>query len=444
MEALVYLLIYTVEAYIFYQYCTGLFSMKFSRAKTIRCIILGHTVIYFISFFHNAYFNISSYILTLFLLFFLLFSLSLPHALFHSFILFLAMLLSEILVTSIMSRFLPDAWTKWSETYHLAILGTFSKLLFFLVTHFFVFMQRKNIKRYTTDFGTHILILISICTVSVAMLLFSLGVRLPFSTVLIRGIAIGSVLMFIILLLVYHLYSYNQKKNAEFTDLQLQLQKESDSAEYYRMLTTQDQKQKIIIHDIRNHLYTLAQLSKSNQHEKVSEYLDHLIQSDSLSPSVRICDNELLNAILCRYQLHCKEKCIDFHANIRNGCVDFLRDEELTALFCNLLDNAMEAMADMPDESAQSPSSRTFIEIRMQRHDAPPVTTLVIENRCRTVPKFDRHGNPLTTKSNRSQHGYGLQSVARIAKAYNGNVQTNYQKDNSTFHTIVNFQPPNT
>ena len=49
-------------------------------------------------------------------------------------------------------------------------------------------------------------------------------------------------------------YGYNQKKSGEFTDLQLQLQKEKDAGKYYHMLAAQDEQQKIMIHDIKNHL----------------------------------------------------------------------------------------------------------------------------------------------------------------------------------------------
>lgn len=36
----------------------------------------------------------------------------------------------------------------------------------------------------------------------------------------------------------------------EFTEMQLLLQKESDSAQYYKMLNAQNENQRILIHDI--------------------------------------------------------------------------------------------------------------------------------------------------------------------------------------------------
>ena len=42
------------------------------------------------------------------------------------------------------------------------------------------------------------------------------------------------------------------EKNMEFTEMQLLLQQEPDSAQYYKMLRLQNENQRILIHDIKN------------------------------------------------------------------------------------------------------------------------------------------------------------------------------------------------
>ncbi len=434
MDAIIYLFTFITEAYIFYLYTSKLFIMKHSRTSTILCIALGYLVMFLLSFFHNPDVNITIFTVIVFLLILRLFSARISQALFHTLILSSTMSLSEVIVTDFLFKYIStiwNEWVNWSHTFVLIIGVFFSKLLYLFITQFLAAIQKKNKSQHTSlNLGTVLLIIISICSFASINILCELVWNLPYSTTLEHTIAVGSTLMFIILILVYSLYGYNQKKRGEFTDLQLQLQKEKDAGKYYHMLAAQDEQQKIMIHDIKNHLQSLAQLNQDGRQKEVEQYLNELLQSDSLRPSVRVCDHELLNAILCRYQIQCQEKNIGFHTDIRSGCADFLTDEEITALFCNLLDNAIEAIGDTAD---------SFIEVSMAKRPNPPVTTLIVKNSCPNAPKSGNAGQLLTSKSNPQYHGYGLRSVKRIATKYHGYMQAYYDEMDATFHVIVSF-----
>lgn len=82
------------------------------------------------------------------------------------------------------------------------------------------------------------------------------------------------------------------------------------------------------------------------------------MESSDLKETSKICDNEMLNAILCRYQRQCNEKHIVFHTDIRSGTVQNIYQHDLTSLFCNLLDNAVESADNIPD---------SFIELTVQK-----------------------------------------------------------------------------
>ena len=66
-----------------------------------------------------------------------------------------------------------------------------------------------------------------------------------------RLITINAFFLLIVNLLIFGLNQYNQKKHLEFTEMQIQLQKEHDSAEYYKMLIAQNENQRILIHDMK-------------------------------------------------------------------------------------------------------------------------------------------------------------------------------------------------
>ena len=82
------------------------------------------------------------------------------------------------------------------------------------------------------------------------------------------------------------------------------------------------------------------------------------MESSDLKETSKICDNEMLNAILCRYQRQCNEKHIVFHTDIRSDTVQNIYQHDLTSLFCNLLDNALESADNIPD---------SFIELTVEK-----------------------------------------------------------------------------
>ena len=83
--------------------------------------------------------------------------------------------------------------------------------------------------------------------------------------------------------------------------------------------------------------------------KKIRAYIDQLMQSSDLLEFSKICDHKILNNILCRYKKVCNDLHIAFHADIRSNTTTFLSDSDVTSLFCNLLDNAVEASQRIKD-----------------------------------------------------------------------------------------------
>lgn len=52
----------------------------------------------------------------------------------------------------------------------------------------------------------------------------------------------------------------------------------------------------------------ISVLNDKNEPEKIAEYISLLIQSPALKESAHLCDREILDAILCRYQTRCRER----------------------------------------------------------------------------------------------------------------------------------------
>ena len=156
-----------------------------------------------------------------------------------------------------------------------------------------------------------------------------------------------------------------------------------------------------------------------------------LMNGSDLKETSRICDDAMLNAILSRYQRQCKEKGIDFHADIRSNAFVHLHQNDLTSLFCNLLDNAVEAAEHIPD---------SFIELTAQKKESLPFVVLVLINSCRIMPKCDPDGYPISNKPDKTRHGFGIKSIRKVVKQYQGDMQMYYDTDSATFHTIITLK----
>ena len=244
-------------------------------------------------------------------------------------------------------------------------------------------------------------------------------------------ISLSALFLLVTNLLVFGINQYNQKKSCEYTEIQLLLQKETDFTEYYKMLLAQTENQSILIHDIKKQLQSMELLNQQNEHKKISNYINQLLLSSDLKETTRICDHELLNAILLRYTRQCDDKHIVFLTDIRSGTIDFLTDSDLTSLFCNLLENAIEATCNI-----QNP----FIEINTSKRDKTPFVLITAINSCRINPFTQKHNRLNTTKPDKHKHGFGIKSIRKIVKKYHGNMQMYYNDDTLTFHTIITLK----
>lgn len=421
---------FTIEAIILFQYTGSLFAPTRSFRMRILLLFLLYSILFCFSLFQIMSLNTILYFL--FTLIFLISQFQLPFrsCLFHSAMLTVIMSLSELMVFWIVSYFTPEFVT--AEGTGLVLFTVFSKTLFFAT----IYLLSHLIKSPKSESGfpdrsSILLMLIPLFSIFVILTFFSIGEKFTFVPPLNIMVTVSSVLLLFINLLIFGINQYTQTKNAEFTEMQLLLQKESDSVEYYEMLLSQTENQNILIHDLKKHLHSIELLNKKQDSEKISTYIHQLLDSSDLKESSRICDNEILNAILCRYQRQCNEKSIHFITDIRKGALQNMPHHNLTALFCNLLDNALEAAEMVPD---------SYIEITVQKKDPLPFIVIIVINSCRCAPTYDSKHLPISHKQDRSKHGYGMKSIIKVVKQFHGDIQMYYDDLSATFHTIITLK----
>ncbi len=432
VDVVYYLFCFFVEAVILWQYSSSLFSAK-KRTRTRIIVLCGlYFILFFVSLYKTIWLNTALYFVLNLIFLFTQYDLNFYTGLFHSSTLTAVMGMSELIVYGITKYFDPHFLENERESPHLFTFLVFSKLIFFSIIYILTHLMQnheKSRKQYSKS--VFLLAFTPLSSVFIMFTFISIGEALSLSPSLDWMMTTGAVLLLASNLLTFGINQYHQKENEEFTQMQLLLQQESDYAEYYEMLRLQNENQRILIHDIKKHLQSVAMLNEQREHDKIDAYIRQLILSSDLKEVARLCDHELLNSILCRYMQQCIQVHITFHTDIRSGTMDFIADNDLTSLFCNLLDNAIEAAGIVPD---------SFIEINTGKREKTPFVVITVINSCRTNPFLSKGKQLCTEKSDKGRHGFGLKSIRKTVKKYHGNMQMYYNDDTFTFHTIITLK----
>lgn len=420
---------FLAEAIILWQYTSTLFTARHTARKEFTILCGLYFILFSASLFHSKLMNVVLYFVFNFIFLVTGYCMNVYSAFFHSSILSSVMILCEIMVYYIIRYFSPHFWERGESFHFLALFAIFSKLMFFTVIFILLhFLKGRQSHDERPDKSAFLLALIPITSVFVMITFTQISDSCDLSPGLNWMLTLSAVFLLAINLLIFGIEQYNRKKNLEFTEMQLLLQKESDSAQYYEMLLSQHENQSILIHDIKKHLQSINMLNDKREHDKIDRYIHELMQSSDLKEASQLCDHEVLNAILTRYGRSCLDTHIAFHADIRSGIIDFMADADITALFCNLLDNAIEAAAHIPD---------SFIDVSAYRRKKTPFVVITVVNSSRKNPFAGQSGILNTTKADKYKHGFGIKSIRKIVAKYHGNMQMYYNQESLTFHTVI-------
>lgn len=387
-ERICYFFSFLIEGIVFWNYVSILFVPKCSAKIRFVCLSFGFFILFLFSL-HNIFLlNCILYTTVCFLYLIFLYKTSWYYALFHSLLFEVLTGACELPVYSFLSTFFTSANLRAAD-FHLKLLfAVISKTLFFAVMSVLLLWLKKRQKPFLQyDKSVFFTILIPFIAQIIVLILIAVCDSTAMTATQNRLITTSAFFLLIVNLLIFGLNQYNQKK----------------------------------------HLQSIALLNEDNENEKIRAYIDQLMQSSDLLEFSKICDHKILNNILCRYKKVCNDLHIAFHADIRSNTTTFLSDSDVTSLFCNLLDNAVEASQRIKDP---------YIEISATQREHTPFIIITIINSCACNP-FSPNGELVSSKPDPQAHGFGIKSIEKIVHNYNGNMQMYYDGETFTFHTII-------
>lgn len=373
--------------------------------------------------------NFIGFFLVNIILILLLYNVNLLGALFHAIILTFTMLVMELLTEFVFGLMFGGFLTFMEQVWTFAIESVFIKIAYYFATMVLAFAFRKRrIGALSLEVSNVIIILISLCMFWILTTFIVICTVLPMGDSMWIMVISSIILILVINVIIVWIVYYNQKKNQEYGQMQIQLQKETDNTLYYQMLYEQDENQKTLLHDMKRHISIMHDMCVQKDYAGVERYAGQLLDKPEFRERVHICDQHMLNLILNRYRQQIEGLGIIFDTDIRSGCLDFIREEDMTALFCNLLDNALESAIECKN---------AWIELSAVGSHAGNITVISMKNTCMRPPKGSLKKGFTSYKTDSKLHGYGMKSITRTIEKYDGSIEADYHKEDHCFETLI-------
>ena len=178
-------------------------------------------------------------------------------------------------------------------------------------------------------------------------------------------------------------------------------------------------------HDLKHQIRALRNMSDDRERE---EYLDELENDIMIYDTALQTGNKALDIVFMEKALFCKNHEINWTCMADGTKLDFMKVEEIYAIFGNALDNAIHAVLNLEDKM------KRVISVKMIAQNN--IIVIQIQNYYNEKLKFE-NGLPVTTKKNRQDHGYGMKSIRYTAEKYNGTITVKAEHEVLTLQILI-------
>lgn len=163
-------------------------------------------------------------------------------------------------------------------------------------------------------------------------------------------------------------------------------------------------------HDLK---HQIAILKSEVESQESKAYLDQMENEIKIYEAQNKTGNKILDTVLTGKHIFCQNNGINLTVVADGTALDFLEPMDISTLFGNALDNAIESVRKLPQEEKRLihvavARQKDFLRIRVENYYEG---NLVFEN-----------GLPATTKEDKEYHGYGLKSIRSTVKKYGGSI----------------------
>lgn len=232
-----------------------------------------------------------------------------------------------------------------------------------------------------------------------------------------------SLTIFILIFLIVFLYSKNtmflreqeQKDKMQIAQLQQQFA-------YYQEKLKDEEKVRSVYHDMKNHLLVLQRQINSPE---TAEMVEKLQSQVAMYEDYEHTGNDILDIILKEKSETAREKHIALSVTADLNGVDFIEPLDVSTIFGNGLDNAIEASEKLSEEQRA---------ILVKAGRVQNFFSVLIENSCLQNREYTKQR---TTKSDDFLHGFGISNMRKAAEKYDGQLTIKCENEKFTLKILI-------
>ena len=178
-------------------------------------------------------------------------------------------------------------------------------------------------------------------------------------------------------------------------------------------------------HDLKHQIQALRDAKDENEKE---EYYDEIERMIMIYDTALQTGNRALDTVLMEKGLFCQNHNIQLTCMADGLKLDFMKVEDIYAIFGNALDNAIGEVMELEDPL------KKIVSLKMLTQKS--IVMIQIQNYYKKELRFE-DGLPVTTKKNKWQHGFGMKSIRFTAEKYNGTITVRAEKGIFTLQILI-------
>ena len=235
------------------------------------------------------------------------------------------------------------------------------------------------------------------------------------------------IILFVILFCSYRLI----KKNLEISNEKYRNQQLEKEMKYYDGITDTSKQLHKLRHDVSNHYQSIQLLLKMQDYEQLQSYLEQINGQIQSANNICLIKDTFLNVLLSELFIRAREQGISMqHKFLLSSyfykLMENFQEMDKTALFTNLLNNAVRAALQTEEKS-----------VRLSINFSDTIVEIICENTRLNEPLQKKRDGTFKSTKNEAGHGLGMRIIRDTVHKYDGCI--NYKVTETLFCTTIVF-----
>lgn len=413
-----YIISCSIGTYIAFDFMQNIFSMKPLKKPILLLIKLLFFLAWFIiNQFEIPFLNLSFFTIACFIVGFTVFGISHLKEIVQISVFIVCYSGCDSIISSLLSILNKDSIPFYEQNSYQFLLNIILVQLTMLFLNKFVILYVQHKRLDTLKLRQVILLFIFPVLNMLIYCILSIAANKDWSVSIIHYIIVLLVIISTVLnLAVIYFFEYVAKTAQLENDLTLMHQKMDMQYSYYNGLEMEYENSQKIMHDIKSHIEVIESLNREDLStgqiyaKKIYDIIDNTKMKFR-------CNNRIMNVILNEEMKKCEQENIDFKVSVENLDSIFLNDIDITTIFANLLDNAIDACKKID-------MGPKCLELRMYKYNE-----MIIINVINNIMQMPKQASGHFLSSKKGHKAIGLSNVQYIVEKYKGDMNITIEEN---------------